>query len=279
MATDDQERRLARLEEAVILLGEQARPKPKRWWERIPGTAIRDVILIVGLPMTVFLGLQRFDEQVLSYRANQREAQRNAAIARLDQLQDINADIYRLQSEGADDTAFAIIEAKRGQMARLTDTVFTTWQGQPDMLGRYDLNALAEALLAQERTGDALRVAEAVDTTGLGPIDAIDQSILKARIRFALGPAHDIEAARDHLREAIPLVTEIERVGQQRQMQEKILLVRLSNEFWRNGDCAMLTPMAETLAEINAENRAAGAYRDRFGVALTLEAIGHACPG
>ncbi len=145
------------------------------------------------------------------------------------------------------------------------------------MFGRYDLNALAEALLVEKRTDDALKVANSVHLKGLEPIDRIDQEILKARILFAEGPAHDMEAARNVLRAAMATTNEIERVGNQYLMIEKIGTIRLSNEWWRNTDCGKLMEIAEGLRAVHEENVAAGAYEDRFGVGITLAGVEFAC--
>jgi hypothetical protein len=278
MEADDIETRLIRAETRIDLLAEHLTPKPKPLLKRLLSLdTLRNLLFLVGLPVTVLLAYQAFDREILNAQKTRDLAQKNIAIERLDRLQDINAEIYRLQTQGDDNIAFALIEAKRGQIARLTDAVYTAWVVQPDMLGRYDLNALAEALLVQGRTDHALAAAQAVDTDTLGPIDRIDQKILNARIQFALGPAHDMEAARDHLRAALPAFEKIEREGQRLLMQEKIMVVRLSNEFWRNAPCDKLAPMAGALAEIHAANKTAGAYQDQFGAQITLEGVTLKC--
>ena len=238
---------------------------------------VRDLIYIIGLPVAFMVAYQAFDKEFLSAQENRDLEQKNLAIDRLDKLQDINSEIYRLQTVGSGNAAFAIIEAKRGLMARLTDAVYTAWEMQPNMLGRYDLNALAEALLVQGRTDHALMVAKAVFVSPLGPIDQIDQKILNARIQFAIGPAFDMEAARNELRAAAPIIEQIERQGKQLLMLEKIFAVRLLNEFWRNTECEKLRPLAESLSEINADNIAAGSYEDNFGVELTLKSVAQKC--
>lgn len=278
MTKDDLEKRLLKAEVQIELLAEDLSPRPRSFWQRILTLeTIRNLVFLVGLPVTVLLAYQAFDREILSAQKTRNLEQKNIALDRLDQLQDINTEIYRLQSDGNDKTAFAIIEGKRGRIARLTDAVYSAWKEQPDMLGRYDLNALAEALLVQERTDHALEAAQAVETDTLGPIDQIDQLILNARIQFALGPAHDMEAARDSLRTAVPIVEQIEREGKKLLMLEKIVLVRLSNEYWRGTQCEKLSEFSEELRSINAENIAAGAYEDQFGVELTLQAVAHKC--
>ncbi|SEB08254.1 hypothetical protein [Rubrimonas cliftonensis] len=279
MRSDEEEQRLARLEEAVVLLTKLSEPKPKSWWDWVPTEKIRDFIYIIGVPALIFKAFLEFDEYFTSREANSLAERREAAISRLDQLQDINSEIYRLQTEGKGDTAFALIEAKRGQIARLTDTVYLEWQEQPEMLKRFDLNALAEALLVQDRTDDALRVAEAVSAEGLSPIAAIDQQILKARIQFALGPAHDIEAARQHLRDAVPLIDGVVREGSKFLMQEKMLQVRVLNEGWLSQPCEAILPMAVALRELRAFNAEAGATDDSFQSELTASAVEAKCDG
>ena len=279
MANDDIETRLVRAETQLKLLTEHFSPGPaKAWWRKLLAlTTLRDLIYIIGLPVAVMVAYQAFDKEFLSAQENRNLEQKNLAIDRLDKLQDINSEIYQLQTVGSGNAAFAIIEAKRGLMARLTDTVYTAWKMQPNMLGRYDLNALAEALLVEGRTDHALAVANSVDVSLLGPIDQIDQNILNARIQFAIGPAFDMEAARNQLRAAAPIIEQIERKGKQMLMMEKIFVVRLSNELWRNTKCEKLRPLADSLSEINAENIAAGSYEDNFGVELTLKGVAQKC--
>ena len=277
MAERDDKTRIDRMEEAILLLTRLHEPKPRPWWKRLPTDFFRDVLYIIGLPVAFVVAYESFDRQFISAEAARLDARREAAIARLDQLQEINSEIYQLQSEGSGNRAFAIIEAKRGQIARLTDTIYSTWQTQPGMLGRFDLNALAEALLVQGRTGDALRVAEAVDTEGLTPIDAIDQAILKARILFTQGTPEGIEAARDLLRGTAAQIDGIERKGNRPLMQEKVLTIRLVNELWHATDCAALAPLIEGLALVHADNRVVPGYEDAFGASVTLELAKDRC--
>ncbi|MEL7231356.1 MAG: hypothetical protein AAGJ85_02470, partial [Pseudomonadota bacterium] len=264
MSEENQNTRLDSLEEAVLHLKELTAPKSRNWWDRIPFDKVRDLVYIIGVPGLIFAAFVEIDRNYLSREKIQLEERRNIAISRLDQLQDINSEIYQLQTQGNDDVAFAIIEAKRGQIARLTDTIFITWSEQPEMFKRHDLNALAEALLVQERTDDALRVAETINVEELKPTDMIDNYILKARIQFALGPAHNIEAARDHLRAALPALEQIQRQGNKFLMQEKMLQVRLINEAWLDQSCETLVPMADALEELNAFNRVPGQVEDRY---------------
>jgi hypothetical protein len=42
-------------------------------------------------------------------------------------MQDINAEIYRLQSDGHDWTALALFKAKRDKIVRLTDAVHSAY--------------------------------------------------------------------------------------------------------------------------------------------------------
>ncbi|NOD78892.1 MULTISPECIES: hypothetical protein [unclassified Ruegeria] len=277
MSQEDANQRLDKIEDAIVLLTKLSTPKPKTFWDRLSTDKIRDAIYIIGIPALLFTTYLEFDKFYLSRENIRLEEKRNTAISRLDQLQDINSEIYQLQTQGDENVAFALIEAKRGQIARLTDTVYLTWVEQPEMLKRHDLNALAEALLVQSRTDDALRVASTVAVDDLKPIDAIDQQILKARIQFAQGPAQDIEAARQHLREAVPLVEEIERSGSQFLMQEKMLQVRLINEAWLGEPCETLAPMADALAELRAFNLEAGSVEDQYQSAVTVRAVRSKC--
>ncbi|MGQ7848400.1 hypothetical protein ACUNV4_28135 [Granulosicoccus sp. 3-233] len=269
--------RLEKVEEAVLLLTKLSEPGPRSVWDKLCLDRVRDLLWVLTIPTLLYTGVVNFDRYWLSRSEIQNEEKRNIAIARLDLLQDINSEIYQLQTRGEGRQAFALIEAKRGQIARLTDTIFLTWAEQPEMLERYDLIALAEALLVQYRTDDALRVAETVETDGLTPIDAIDQLILKARIQFEVGPAQDLEAARDHLRKTVPLVEQIQRRGNQLLMQEKVLQVSLLNEGWLGVDCDKLLPMAEGLMEVRALNKAAGSSEDVYQSETTVLTVRDQC--
>jgi len=277
MSKSEETDRLKTLEEAVVLLTELNDPRPKNLWEWIPFEKMRDLVYIIGIPGLLFAAYLEIDRNYLSREKIQMDERRNLAISRLDQLQDINSDIYKLQTQGDEDIAFAIIEAKRGRIARLTDTIFITWSEQPNMLKRHDLNALAEALLVQERTDDALEVAETVDVETLNPIDAIDQQILKARIQFTLGPAHDIEAARESLRVAVPKLENIDRESRKFLMHEKMLQVRVLNEAWLNQPCEKLKPMAAALLEVHELNKAVGSREDTYQTLPTLAAVKDRC--
>lgn len=277
MSNSDPDTRTDRLEEAITLLTKLHAPKPKSVWDKIPTAQLRDLVFLIGVPVALGTAYIKFDEFFISRAEIRMEEQRNTAIARLDQLQDINSEIYRLQTQDKGDQAFALIEAKRGQIARLTDTVYQTWIDQPTMLRRHDLNALAEALLVQKRHDDALRVANYVAIEELGPIDAIDQHILKARIQFDLGDAHDIEAARQHLRDAVPLVEQIDREGTRFLMQEKMLQVRVLNEGWLGVPCEAVMPLADGLAELRAFNAAAGTVADMYQSEITVAAVRDRC--
>ena len=270
MSSENEDKRLADVEEAVVLLTELAKPRSKGLWERLHIPKIRDLVYLVGVPALLITAYDKVDQYYLSSEEIRLEEQRNVAISRLDQLQEINSEIYQLQTRGDGNIAFALIEAKKGQIARLTDTVYLTWSEQPEMLKRHDLNALAEALLIQERTDDALKVAQTVNTDELRAIDAIDQQILKARIQFALGPAHDAEAARDHLRLAGTMVERIPRKGNQSLMLEKMLQIRLLNEGWLGQPCEKLLPMAEGLAELRDLNGGEDAYQSEITVQTIL---------
>ncbi|WP_424927920.1 hypothetical protein [Amaricoccus tamworthensis] len=277
MSGETLEERLARAEGRIEVLLEQQNPPPKSIWDRIFSLdTLRNLIYLVGFPAALLVAWQEFDKEILSAQAARDLERKNLALERLDQLQEINTEIYRLQSGGADDQAFAIIEGKRGQIARLTDSVYTAWNDQRDMFSRYDLNALAEALLVQKRTDEALEVANLVATEGLGPIDRIDQEILKARILFSEGPAQDLEAARLRLSEAMPIFDDINRWEERQQMDEKILYVRLANEKMLDSDCGMLMALAEALNEVHTANAEIG--RD-FGtpVGNTLAEVGYKC--
>lgn len=277
MAHSDEKERLDKIGETIDLLTKLATPKPKTWWDNIPTDKLRDFIYIIGIPAVLFTTYLEFDKLYLSREEMRLEVQRNTAIDRLDQLQDINSEIYQLQTRGDNKLAFALIEAKRGQIARLTDTVFLTWLDQPEMLKRHDLNALAEALLVQERTDDALQVASTVVVADLKPIDVIDQQILKARIQFAFGPAHDIEAARNHLRAAVPTLEKIPQTGTKLLMDEKILQVRLLNEGWLGVPCDKIMPMAEALKELRTFNVNAGTPEDQYSSGVAIAAVEDRC--
>ena len=109
MAQDAMDKRVDRIEQAISLLTKLHEPKPKPWWKKLPVEAIKDVLYIIGLPVTLFIAYEGFDKYFISAEAKRLSDQREAAIARLDQLQEINSEIYQLQSAGSGNRAFAII--------------------------------------------------------------------------------------------------------------------------------------------------------------------------
>ena len=280
MTPEELQERLIKAEAKIDLILEPKKTKKIPLWRKLLSLdSIKNLMTIVGLPVAFLAAYQAFDRQILRAEEIRQLQQKNITLERLDRLQEINTDIYRLQAEGRSDIAFAVIEAKRGQIQRLTDIIYDSWNKQKDMFLRHDLNALAEALLVQERTDNALEVALAVDLNGLDAIETIDQHILQARIQFARGPAHNMEAARELLVEAFKLIDGVERESQKMDMREKILQVRVINEAWRNTDCTKLEYLAQGLKEVNQMNQEASQenYKDKFMTQETLQLVDLMC--
>jgi hypothetical protein len=118
------EHRLTRAEAQIEFLSKHLPPRPETLLKRLHFLGVlRNLLFPVGLQVTVVLAYQAFDREILSAQQTRPLAQQNTAIDRRDRMQDINAEIYRLQSDGHDWTALALFKAKRDKIVRLTDAV------------------------------------------------------------------------------------------------------------------------------------------------------------
>lgn len=247
------ERRLVKLEAKLAALeqsaAEEEAPKPPLWRRLVSIDGVKNALYVVGIPVLIVGAYDQFSREVWNRNAIAQAEARDTAVAKLEELQAINAELYTMQARGEDAVAFAQIEATRGRIHRLTDEILATFSEQPDSFGRFETYTLAEALMAKGDTTAAYTVATTVDQTGLGLIEQADHETLLARIRFAEGDGYDLEAARSHIRAAGRIAGTLSDGGRRTTMEEKILAVRAINELWRVG-CEAGAPMAEGLAEL-----------------------------
>ncbi|MEM9434694.1 MAG: hypothetical protein AAGA12_12300 [Pseudomonadota bacterium] len=247
------ERRLTKLETSVEFIREkldEEEPEKTLLQQVLDSANWKNFFYLIGIPVTAVAAYTQFEEKVWNPDKYEAIAQRGVAVEKVSRLQQINSEIFALQSQGKEAEAFARVEATRGQIQRLTGDVYELWKKFPNLFGLYEKYTLVEALLSSGETDSALAVANSVDIDRLDTIETSDLSLLKGRIQYAEGPAFDIEAARQHMRDAGAAAQTLEREGQQMQMFEKILAVRAINELWRGTDCAEVAPFAETLAEM-----------------------------
>ena len=280
----DLESRLIRLETRIDILqdkvlGDGDDKKPSFLASLFTAKGLRDLAFLLGLPVATVIGYEKFDSKVLNPGKYREIAERGTAIDKVTQLQQLNGEIYVLQAEDKDNVAYAKIEARRGQVQRLTGDLYDLWRKYPDVFGLHESYAVAEALLLQGRTDDALAVLDSVDTAPLDTIGQVDHQLLRARILFAAGPAQDPEAARDALRAAVDLAGTIEREGQRNRMYEKLVSVRLINELWLGTDCADTQKLGEGLREMTDDDMPAeAADPTRLNTLAVLAEYDRQCP-
>lgn len=280
----DLERRLIAAETKIDLIREDLNKEPpkKSWTEELANLSMVDWLkrlgYILGIPVATVVAYEKFDTQVWNPGKYREIAERTVAVEKVSQLQQINEEIYVLQAEDRNNVAYAKIEARRGQVHRLTDDIFALWQEYKDVYGVHEKYALAEALLLQSRTDDALAVVNSVTSDDLDTIGQIDLRMLRARILFATGPAQDPEAARDELRAAVDKTGALPRPGQVAQMQEKLLSVRVINELWLGTPCTDVAQMAEYLRELTNDGTPAEAFDAvRVNTHMVVEAYDERC--
>jgi hypothetical protein len=281
----DLERRLIVLETKLAALEADRRQeadgasgeKPPAWKRLFTIDGVKSALYVVGIPVLVVGAYDQFSREIWNRSAIAQAEARDAAVGKLEELQAINAEFYTLQARGEDAVAFAQLEATRGRIHRLTDEIHALWSGQPDSFGRFETYTLAEALMAKGDTEAAYDVAATVDPAGIGTIGRADHALLLARIRFAEGDGYDLEAAREHIREAGRIAGTLPDPGQRKTLEEKILAVRTINELWRVG-CDPAAGMAEGLAAlVEATANVAGTDPVRSNTLNVIAAVESLC--
>lgn len=279
------ERRLIAAETKIEMIREglNAPPPKKSWIKDLTSLSVTDWLsragFLLGLPVATVVAYEQFDSKVWNPGKYREIAERSMAVEKVLQLQQINEEIYVLQAEDKDNVAYAKLEARRGQVHRLTDDIYGLWQEYGDVYGIHEKYALAEALLLQSRTDDALAVVGSVAVADLDTIGQIDLRMLRARILFADGPAQNAEAAREELREAVNEAEALPRPGQIAQMHEKLLSVRVINELWLGTPCAEIAQMGGYLRELTQDGMPAEAFDAvRVNTHLVLETYDERCP-
>lgn len=233
------------------LRGHVIKPPKPHWTKRIlTWDMLRNVMVIVGIPVALLGAWNVVDQQFLRYEEIERSTRLPAALEQLDELQSYNAEVYTLQAKQEHDTAFALIEAKRGRVERLIKGILAFWTDYPDEFTVYEKTALAEGLITHELTAEALAVLGSIDQSGMSDIQQGDLDLLQARILFARGSGQDPESARDALRAAMAHAEAIEDKGVGLALMEKYAGVRLVNELWLGTDCADVAVFAGFLGDM-----------------------------
>jgi hypothetical protein len=281
----DQEKlqeKIAVLEARVQELKDQIQdpPKPGFWASLLTWDMARNLVLVIGIPAAFFAAWNTIDTEILRAHEIKKHEQLKAAVDDVGELQEFNSRVYQLQAAQDDGAIFAIQEAKRGRIERLTKDLFEFWKAYPNEFTRSEKTTLVEALIGQEQTDRALDVLSSIDQSGMNSIWQGDMDILRARVLFATGPAQDIDAAREAFRDAIRHTEGIERPGRKDALFEKYVGVRLLNELWLGSDCKDLTAFAEYLDEkLTSEPIPAGLDAVRDNSVTIMGAHARQCPG
>lgn len=213
-------------------------PKPHWIWRLVSWDMLKNLMVIVGIPVALLGAVTVVDEQFVRYEEIDRNTRLPAALDHLEDLQTYNAEVYTLQAKLDNDAAFALIEANRGRVERWIKEVLAFWRDYPDELTVYERTALAEGLITHEKTADAIAVVASIDEAGMSEIQRGDLDLLRARILFARGSGQDPEGARDALRAAMTHAEAVSDPGVSIGLMEKYASVRLLNELWIGTPCA-----------------------------------------
>ncbi|MBP0483653.1 hypothetical protein [Sagittula salina] len=144
---------------------------------------------------------------------------------------------------------FAIQQAERGRVERLTKVHLEFWDSYHDEFTRSEKTTLVEALIGLGETERALDVWTTIDQSEMDALWQGDMDILKARILFAEGPVQDVSSARESFRDAMCHAEDLDRPVKQDTLIEKSVGVRLMNELWLGTGCDELAVFAEYLGE------------------------------
>lgn len=225
-------------------------PKP-HWFKRLVSWEMaKNFMFVAGVPAGLLALYTLIDEQFIRYAEIDKNTRLPAALDQLEELQSYNAQVFTLQSRQEQDAAFALVDAKRGQVERWIKGVLAFWTDYPDELTVYERTALAEGLMTHELTADALAVVASIDQTGMSEIQMGDLDLLRARILFARGTGQDPEAARAALRDAMAHADAVADPGVGMGLMEKYASVRLLNELWLGTPCDDVTVFAGFLADM-----------------------------
>ena len=225
-------------------------PKPHWFWRFVSWDMLKNLMVIVGIPVALLGAITVVDEQFVRYDEIDRNTRLPAALDHLEDLQTYNAEVYTRQAKLENDAAFALIEANRGRVERWIKEVLEFWRDYPDELTTYERTALAEGLITHEKTADAIAVVGSIDEADMSEIQRGDLDLLRARILFARGSGQDIEGARNAFRAAMTHAEAVEDAGVGIGLMEKYASVRLLNELWIGTPCADVAVFAGFLTDM-----------------------------
>ena len=218
----------------------------------------QEALKVVALPLTFIYGGLKFYDDVWTRWDREQAAAAAAAQDSLRELQAMNAEIYRLNSNGEGEEAFAFIEANRGRKARLVAEAVQLWQGQPDYYMPHEAQMLANELLESGRTDLALEIMESLEPAAVTAIERADLELMKGRITGADGPAFDLDAMRGHMRGALREAEAVRHGGQRNKLQTKIAQMWLYYELWHDTGCDTARPVTESVQELALPEGAPG---------------------
>lgn len=251
----DVEKRVRDLETRFAVLADSVKKDPPKplllrifSWD-----TAKNLMFLVGIPAGLFAAWQTLNEQVINQKEIEKRTLLATAVEQVHTLQDYNEGVFVNQAQSNDAVAFAVIEAQRGRVERLTQDLYGFWQAYPDALTRSERTTLVEALITQEQTDRALAVLESIDASKMNIIWQGDMQLLRARVLFSRGSGQDPEAARDAFGEAMKFAESHPDEGVRLGLMEKYVGVRLLNEMWLGRDCADVIPFSGFLDEMMAD--------------------------
>ncbi|MFK7943718.1 MAG: hypothetical protein AB8B85_12510 [Paracoccaceae bacterium] len=238
--------------------------------EKPDGWSFTDWLKFVGIVISLIAGgLGLFDTLYLK-PLREADESRSAAREQMAQFEQMNERIYVMKVEGKDRQISAFEEAMRGRRERLSRDLYAFWQTDRAFFTPSEKQILANELLKQGRTNDALELAKDIADETFGIIKQADLDLFRARILSTEGPAFDLEAARQAIRDGINTADQLTRTEQKREMLVKISGYRLFFETYHKADCDLANKVAmavdayalplDTPVEISEADRAAQQY-------------------
>lgn len=241
---DELSRRIDRMQDSL----EAAREKTP--WYR-PNSA-SDLITLIGIPAALLAALWGFYDGVWLKLQRLDAATVSVAQERLSELQDLRSEIFVLQARENDAEIAAILEARAARRSRLVDESFAYWQEQRGYFSKQETILLAEELQLQGRQADALSVIDTV--VPVGEIESADLARFAGSLYAARSPVQDMELARGHFQSALEHAAHVPSEAGKQQLWAKISFSWLYAEMSNGSACERTVPVAETLAELLADD-------------------------
>jgi hypothetical protein len=233
--------------ENADLKAELAKAQAKGFWDVANW---QDGVKLASLPLALALGLYTAYDDVYLRFLGRDAATLGRVEESLEKIQGLNARAYQLRAAGDDAEAAAFEAANLGLRQRLADAAFEHWRAHPDFFQSSELNTLANELLMQQRTQDAMAIAATLDDSMRSTRSKAEHALFKARIPAAEGDAFDLEAAREHIREAATHASDIPTASARHATLEQIVYYRVYMELLYEQDCGYVAPFVAALEEM-----------------------------